>query len=65
MCKKFYFKTPKLNRLFGKTLAVLAMSAFSTAAMADGVVVNETNFPDPALFEYVSVLHQFRCRKYT
>ncbi|MCQ2213606.1 MAG: hypothetical protein MJZ36_08215, partial [Bacteroidaceae bacterium] len=43
-----------MNRLLGKALAVLAMSAFSTAAMADGVVVNETNFPDPALFEYVS-----------
>ena len=50
----FYSKVTKMNRLFGKTLAVLAMSAFSTAAMADGVVVNETNFPDPALFEYVS-----------
>lgn len=52
--KNFYSKASKMNRLFGKTLAVLAMSAFSTAAMADGVVVNETNFPDPALFEYVS-----------
>lgn len=52
--KNFYSKASKMNRLFGKALAVLAMSAFSTAAMADGVVVNETNFPDPALFEYVS-----------
>lgn len=54
MHKKFYSKASMLNRLFGKTVAILAMSAFSTTAMADGVVVNETNFPDPALFEYVS-----------
>ena len=54
MCMKFNLKVPKLNRLFGKTLTALAMTAFSTTAMADGVVVNETNFPDPALFEYVS-----------
>ena len=54
MCKKFYLKTPKLNRLFGKTLTALAMTAFSTAAMAEGsVVVNRTNFPDENLYNYL------------
>lgn len=51
---KFYSKVSKLKRLFGKTLAVLAMSAFSTAAMAEGsVVLNRTNFPDENLYNYL------------
>lgn len=43
-----------MNRFFTNILAVVAMTAFSTAAMADGVAINKTNFPDPALFDYVS-----------
>ena len=52
--KNFYSKVTKMNRLLGKALAVLAMSAFSTAAMAEGsVVVNRTNFPDENLYNYL------------
>ncbi len=43
-----------MKRIFTQTLAVFAMAAFSSTAMADGVVVNETNFPDPYLRDYVS-----------
>ncbi|MDO4824293.1 MAG: hypothetical protein Q4A08_09030, partial [Bacteroidales bacterium] len=43
-----------MKRLFTQALAALAMAAFSSTAMADGVVVNETNFPDPYLRDYVS-----------
>ncbi len=54
MCMKFNLKVSKLNRLFGKTLTALAMTAFTTTAMADGsVVVNRTNFPDENLYNYL------------
>lgn len=43
-----------MKRLFTQALAVLAMAAFSSTAMADGVAINETNFPDPYLRDYVS-----------
>ena len=43
-----------MKRIFTQTLAVLAMAAFSSTAMADGVAINETNFPDPYLRDYVS-----------
>lgn len=52
MCKKIY--STKLKKLFGKTMAALAMTAFSTAAMAEGsVVLNRTNFPDENLYNYL------------
>ncbi len=40
-----------MNRIF--TLVSIAMTAFATTAKAD-VVINETNFPDPAMRESVS-----------
>lgn len=42
-----------MKRNFITTLAFLAMMAFATTAKAD-VVINETNFPDPAMRESVS-----------
>ncbi len=42
-----------MKRIFTQTLAVLAMAAFSSTAMAGSVVINPTNFPDDNLREYL------------